>query len=74
MAMVIQKQVEDWNRLCATQEQANRTNCVKHHTDKISESPLCRLCDKKGEIVQHLLSGCENCSQEKDKGRHDTAM
>ena len=63
MAMVIQEEVEDWNRLYATQEQASRTNCVKHHTDKTNESPLCRLCGKKGEIVQHLVSGCEKCSQ-----------
>ena len=30
--------------LCAAQEQTTRTNDVKHHIDKTSESPLCRLC------------------------------
>ena len=33
--------------LCAAQEQAIRTNYVKYHIDKTSESPLCRLCEKK---------------------------
>ena len=35
--------------LCAAQEQAIRTNYVKHYIDKTSESPLCRLCGRKGE-------------------------
>ena len=35
--------------LCAAQEQAIRTNYVKHHIDKTSENPMCRLCGKKGE-------------------------
>ena len=34
--------------LCVVQEQAIRTNYVKHLMDKTSESPLCRLCGKKG--------------------------
>ena len=49
--------------LCAAQEQAIRTNYVKHHIDKTSESPLCRLCGKKGESVQHLVCGCEKLAQ-----------
>ena len=32
--------------LCAAQEQAIRTNCVKYYIDKTRESPLCRLCGK----------------------------
>ena len=32
--------------LCAAQEQAIRTNYVKHYIDKTSESPLYRLCGK----------------------------
>ena len=31
---------------CAAQEQAIRTNYVKHFIDKTSESPLCRLRGK----------------------------
>ena len=49
--------------LCATQEQIMRTNYVKHRTDKTSQSSLCRLCQEKGEIVQHLVSGCEKLAQ-----------
>ena len=57
--------------LCAAQEQAIRTNYVKHHIDKTCESPLCRLCGKKGENVQHLVSGCEKLAQQEYKGQHD---
>ena len=58
--------------LCAAQEQAIRTNYVKYQIDKTSESPLCRLCGKKGETVQHLISGCEKLAQKEYKRRHDT--
>ena len=37
--------------LCAVQEQAIRTNYVKHKIDKIAQSPLCRMCDKKSEKI-----------------------
>ena len=57
--------------LCAAQEQAIRTNYVKHHIDKTSESPLCRLCGKKCESVQHLVCGCETLAQKEHKRRHD---
>ena len=42
--------------LCATQEQTIRTNYVKHHTNKTSESSLSRLCGKKGEIECEKLA------------------
>ena len=58
--------------LCAAQEQAIRTNYVKYQIDKTSDSPLCRLCGKKGESVQHLISGCEKLAQKEYKRRHDT--
>ena len=58
--------------LCAGREQAIRTSYVNHHSDKSSESPLCRLCRRKGESVQHLVSGCENWL--KTNIRDDTAM
>ena len=48
-----------------------RTNYVKHHIDKTSESPLRRLCEKKGESVQHLVSGCEKLVQKEYKRRQD---
>ena len=57
--------------LCAAQEQAIRTKYVKHHNDKTSEPPLCRLCGEKGESVQHLVSGCEKLAQREYKRRQD---
>ena len=36
--------------LCAAQEQAIRTNYIKRHIHKTSESPLCRLCGKKMKV------------------------
>ena len=41
--------------LCAAQEQAIRTNYVKHYIDKSSDSPL---CGKRGESIQHIVSEC----------------
>ena len=41
--------VETEAMLCAAQEQAIRTNYVKHKVDKTAQSPLCRICDKKSE-------------------------
>ena len=63
--------VETEALLCAAQAQAIRTNYITYHIDKISESPLCRLCGKKGESVQHITSGCEKLAQKEYKRRHD---
>ena len=57
--------------LCAAQEQTIRTNYIKYHIDKTSDSPLCRLCGKKGESVQHITKGCEKMAQKEYKRRHD---
>ena len=57
--------------LCVAQEQGIRTNYMKYHIDKTSESPLYRLCGKNGESVQHITSGCEKLAQKEYKRRHD---
>ena len=57
--------------LSAAQGQASRTNYVKYHIDRTCESPLCRLCGKRGEGVQHLVSGCEKLAQKEYKRRRD---
>ena len=44
-----------------------RSNYVKHHIDKTSENPLCRLCGKNGESVQNFVSGCEKFAQREYK-------
>ena len=41
--------------LCAVQEQATRINYVKHHIDKTTEGPTCRLCVKNVEMCNTLL-------------------
>ena len=56
--------------LCAAQEKAIRTNYMKYHIDKTSESLLCRLCGKTGESVQHITSACEKLAQKEYKRRH----
>ena len=57
--------------LCAAQEQAIRTNYVKHYIDKSSDSPLCRTCGKRGESIQHIVAECEKLAQRDYKRRHD---
>ena len=59
---------------CAAQEQAIRTNYVKYLIGRTSESPLCRLCRKRGESVQDLVSGCEKLAQKEYKRRHDNVQ
>ena len=54
-------------QLCAAQEEAIRTNFVKHRIDKTSESPLRRLCGKKGESLQHLVTRLEKLAQREYK-------
>ena len=44
--------------LHAAQEQIVRTNYVKHKVDKIVQSPLCRMCDKKSEAVSNIVNNC----------------
>ena len=47
------------------QELAIRANYVKYNINKTSESLLCRLCEKKGESMQYLVSGHEKLAQKK---------
>ena len=55
----------------AALEQALRTNYIKNKIDKTNESPMCRLCGEKGEIVQHLICECKKLAQREYKRRHD---
>ena len=58
--------------ICPAQEQALRTNYTKNKTGKISENPLCRMCGKSGETVQHILCEFKKLAQREYKIRHDT--
>ena len=57
--------------ICAAQEQALRTNHVKFNIDKNGESPLCRMCGKKGGSVGPIMSECSILAQKEYKRRHN---
>ena len=57
--------------ILAAQEQALRTNSIKHSIDKTSETTLCRLCGNSAETVKHIISGCKRLAQTEYKKRHD---
>ena len=50
------KEVE--SLICASQEQALRTNAIKNDIDHQDVSPLCRLCKEKVESVTNIVSLC----------------
>ena len=50
--------------ILAAQEQALRTNSIKHNVDKTSETPLCRLCGN------FTISGCKRLAQREYMKRH----
>ena len=56
--------------ICAVQEQAIRMNYIKYNIEKTAESPTCRLCKEKGEIVSHIVSDCKKLAQTDYKRRH----
>eukprot|EP00112_Aurelia_sp_Birch-Aquarium-sp1_P013553 Seg288.2 transcript_id=Seg288.2/GoldUCD/mRNA.D3Y31 product="hypothetical protein" protein_id=Seg288.2/GoldUCD/D3Y31 len=53
--------------ILTAQEQALRTNSIKHSTDKTSETPLCRLCGDSTETVTHIVSGCKKLPERVQK-------
>ena len=58
--------------ILAAQDQALRTNYIKCKIDKVpGTSPLCRLCRKHNETVDHILNGCPKLAQNMYKQRHD---
>ena len=57
--------------ICAAQEQALRTNYIKHKIDHTHEEDKCRMCGQKGETVWHITSECEKLAQGEYKRRHD---
>ena len=57
--------------ILAAQEQALRTNSIKHSIDKTSETPLCRFCGDSTETVRHIISGCKKLAQREYRKRHD---
>ena len=51
--------VETEALIFAAQEQALRTNYVKFNIDKSVDSPLCWMCNRKGELINHNQSECK---------------
>ena len=49
--------------ICSAQEQALRTNNIKHFVDKNQDYPLCRMCDQRNETVSHIVSECTVLAQ-----------
>ena len=60
--------------LCAAQEQAMRANYLKHYIDKSRDCPLCRMCGKRGESIQHIVSEWEKLAQTEYKRSHDNMV
>ena len=58
--------------LMAAQDQALRSNAIKHRIDKAKISPLCRLCGERDETVAHIVAECKMLAQKQYKlWRHD---
>ena len=58
--------------IMAAQDQAIRTNWIRHNIDKEDISPLCRLCGEREETVSHIVSECKELAQnDYKKARHD---
>ena len=58
--------------IMAAQDQAIRTNWIRHNIDKEDISPSCRSCGERDEIVSHIVSECKELAQnDYKKARHD---
>ena len=55
----------------AAQNQSIRSNLVKAKIDKSQGDPLCRVCRKLEESIDHIVSGCSKLAQKEYKRRHD---
>ena len=67
----IQQTTDVTGLILAAQEQALKTNSIKHSIDKTSEAPLCRFCGESTETVRHIVSGCKKLAQNEYRKRHD---
>ena len=57
--------------ICAAQEQALRTRCLRATIQREDIDLNCRRCGKVAETVQHLASGCSALAQRDYRRRHD---
>ena len=47
-------------------------NYIRYNVDKTPESPLCRMCGTKNEIISHIVNECGKFAQKVYKRRHDS--
>lgn len=59
------KEAWEWLRKAHLKIRTVTTDYAKHHIDISAASPLCRMCEEKGETVHHIISGCKKMTQKK---------
>lgn len=57
--------------LVAAQDQSLNTRAYRHRIVKDSPSPLCRICNKFEETVDHVISGCPELAKTDYMERHN---
>ena len=67
--LLVKKETEGF--IMAAQDQALRTNAVKTKIDKTANDSKYRLCKKKEETVDHLITACSKIAQTDYKERHN---
>ena len=55
----------------ATQKQEIGTNYINRNIDKTRDSPMCRVCAKRGETISNIIFECSSLAQKEYKRRHD---
>ena len=71
MVMNRNLKIETESLIIGTQNAAIRTNYIKAKIDNSQVNSNCRLCGKRGRIVNHMLSECSNPTQKECKNRHN---
>ena len=67
----VELKCETESLLYAAQEQTLRVNATKFSIDKTGDASLCRLCNKKTEIITHIVSACSVLTKSQYRKRHD---
>ena len=57
--------------LVAAQNNAIMTNDIKTRIDKTQQNSKCRLCGKRDETINYIISECSKLAQKEYKARHD---
>ena len=57
--------------IVAAQDQSLPTKAYQHHVLKIHNDPMCRICGKFEETIDHIVSGCPELAKTEYIARHD---